>query len=239
MASGDLAAALAVADTIDRTFRQVKPNEMQVIFVAVRSTMVNGKKKRGIFFELARQLNLNRATVSRQWHTMEKSLHDLLINHPGEEPDAIIHRSHHILFKNRLADNKRKGKFKHDSREALRERIRAIGWVEGMTHKKTACREAGLAPLNSTLACEGARCLPRTKVVVWWNHCPDALLQPRLKPTLTNANELHRLLYAMDQLKPGCLSLHVPKFQDQMDKVHLDKKWFWLCQDGEKYILVD
>jgi hypothetical protein len=176
---------------------------------------------------------------SQQWHTMEKSLHDLLINHPGEEPDAIIHRSHHILFKNRLADNKRKGKFKHDSREALRERIRAIGWVEGMTHKKTACREAGLAPLNSTLACEGARCLPRTKVVVWWNHCPDALLQPRLKPTLTNANELHRLLYAMDQLKPGCLSLHVPKFQDQMDKVHLDKKWFWLCQDGEKYILVD
>ena len=24
-----------------------------------------------------------------------------------------------------------------------------------------------------------------------------------------------------------------------MDKVHVDEKWFWLCKDGEKYILVD
>jgi hypothetical protein len=27
-----------------------------------------------------------------------------------------------------------------------------------------------------------------------------------------------------DQLKPGGLTLRTPKFQDQMDKVHLDEK---------------
>jgi hypothetical protein len=47
------------------------------------------------------------------------------------------------------------------------------------------------------------------------------------------------LLYAMDQLKAGGLTLRTPKFQDQMDKSQLDEKWFWLCKDGEKYILVD
>jgi hypothetical protein len=234
MASGDLAATLAVADTIDRTFRQVKPNEMQVIFVAVRSTMVNGKKKRGIFFELARQLNLNRATVSRQWHTMEKSLHDLLINHPGEEPDAIIHRSHHILFKNRLAD-KRKGKFKHD-REALRERIRAIGLKARRTRRQLAGKlDLPLSTVHWLVRERHAYQGPK----LLYGGTIARMHSSSLKPTLTNANKLHRLLYAMDQLKPGGLSLRVPKFQDQMDKVHLDEKWFWLCQDGEKYILVD
>jgi hypothetical protein len=106
-----------MVDTDERHFSQVKPHEMQVIFVAVWNTMVNGRKKHGIFFELTQQLHLNRATVSWLWHTMEQSLHDLLSNQPEEEHDAIIQQSHHILFKNRLAD-KRKGKFKHD-REAL------------------------------------------------------------------------------------------------------------------------
>jgi hypothetical protein len=50
---GDLAIAVAVADTDERHFRQVKPHEMQVIFVAISSILVNGKKKHGKFFELA------------------------------------------------------------------------------------------------------------------------------------------------------------------------------------------
>jgi hypothetical protein len=29
------------------------------------------------------------------------------------------------------------------------------------------------------------------------------------------------------------------KFQDQMDQVHIDEKWFWICKDVEKYLLVD
>jgi hypothetical protein len=58
-------------------------------------------------------------------------------------------------------------------------------------------------------------------------------------PRLTNGNKLHRFLYAMEQLKPGGLSLREPKFQDHMDRVHVDEKWFWLCKDGEKYILLD
>jgi hypothetical protein len=30
-----------------------------------------------------------------------------------------------------------------------------------------------------------------------------------------------------------------PRFQDQMDRVHIDEKWFHMCQDGEAYLLVD
>jgi hypothetical protein len=58
----------------------------------------------------------------------------------------------------------------------------------------------------------------------------------KLKPPLTNANKLHRLLYCMNQVKPGSIVLHGPVFEDQMNRVHVDEKWFWLCKDGARSI---
>jgi hypothetical protein len=61
----------------------------------------------------------------------------------------------------------------------------------------------------------------------------------KVKPTLTNANRITRFLYCMSQLKNASIDLHNPVFNDQMDRVHVDEKWFWLCKEGEKYLLLD
>jgi hypothetical protein len=61
----------------------------------------------------------------------------------------------------------------------------------------------------------------------------------KLKPTLTDKNKEERYLFALDQLNAATLHLVNPKFQDMMDRVHIDEKWFHMCQDGEGYLLVD
>jgi hypothetical protein len=50
-----------------------------------------------------------------------------------------------------------------------------------------------------------------------------------------NASYLYALL---DQVNPATAHLVRPKFKDQMDQVHIDEKWFHMCQDGEGYLLV-
>jgi hypothetical protein len=99
-----------------------------------------------------------------------------------------------------------------------------------MTHKEeTACRKAGLTVhwlVRERHAFTGPKLLYDAGTIL-------KVHSSSLKSTLTNGNKLHRLLYAMDQLKAGGLTLCTPKFQDQMDKLHLtghDEKWFWLCK---------
>jgi hypothetical protein len=61
-----------------------------------------------------------------------------------------------------------------------------------------------------------------------------------LKPTLTTKNKLERIDYALSQINLATINTRGPmKFQDLEDVVHGDEKWFYLCEDGEKYILVD
>ena len=130
---------------------------------------------------------------------------------------------------------RRQGKFKHD-REEHRTTIRAIEFKARRTRRQLA------AQLNLPLSTVHWLVRERTATngpKVLYGGTILKIHSSSLKPTLTNGNMVHRFLYAMDQLKPGALAMRIPAFQDQMDRVHVDEKWFWLCQDGERYILVD
>jgi hypothetical protein len=52
-------------------------------------------------------------------------------------------------------------------------------------------------------------------------------------------NKLSRYNFCLEQISRNTLGLQRPKYNDQMDKVHVDEKWFHLIRDGEKYILCD
>jgi hypothetical protein len=60
----------------------------------------------------------------------------------------------------------------------------------------------------------------------------------KLKPTLTELNKVTRFEFAMEQINTATMNNRSPKFFGRLDKVHLDEKWFNLCQDGKNYILV-
>jgi hypothetical protein len=196
--------------------------------------MVNGRLRRGIFSELAKSMGFQASIIARHWHRMERSLSTLLNIHPVEEHTGIIQDSHHILF---VVNHSRrgKGKFK-ESRAALKRRIRRIPLKFRRTRRLLASQ------LNKPLTT--VQWLVRERPVAGAKKYNSTILKVHsstLKPSLTNANKLHRLLYCMSQVKAGSTLIHLrsPVFEDQMDRVHVDEKWFWLCKDGEKYILVD
>ena len=78
--------------------RQSKESDKRIILISIQSTMVNGRPKKGIFTELANQLEFEPQTVSQQWHKMNESLQTLLSNHPNQDVDKIIRDNTHILF---------------------------------------------------------------------------------------------------------------------------------------------
>jgi hypothetical protein len=220
------------ADNDDRKVRQVRVEDQRAIFAACRATMVNGRVQRGIFKKFAKQLRFERNTISRQWRRMETSLHTLLNNHPEEEHDAIIQQNSHILFVVKHCD-RRKGKYKYD-RQQLRANIRSIPYKERRTHRLLASK----LKMPLTTVHWLVRDRPQGPRLLYGG----AILKPHrssLKPKLTNGNKLHRLLFCMSQLKSSSLNLRNPVFEDQMDRVYVDEKWFWLCKDGERYLLLE
>ena len=55
-----------------------------------------------------------------------------------------------------------------------------------------------------------------------------------LKPVLTEENKVARLLMALHFRDPVDLT----KYHDMLDWIHLDKKWFFLTQKKERYLLL-
>lgn len=209
-----------------RQYRTTVFADRYAIFYACRSTMVNGHLKIGIQKELAKQLGISRITVSRQWCRMKDKLAPLLSNQPEDEHGKIIQQNALFLFGDGKSLRK-KGKYKYN-RDELREQIKLIPFKSRRSVRKLAAK-MGMAPstmdkyLHPRLEDEEALIIRHIS---------------KLKPTLTDKNKEERYLYALDQLNGATLHLVRPKFQDMMDRVHIDEKWFHMCQDGEGYLLV-
>jgi hypothetical protein len=213
-----------------RNHRTTTYGDRQSIFFVCRSTMVNGHLKPGIQKELASQLGVSRITVSRQWTAMSLKLAPLLINQDDTSTHAEIIREHaHILFGDGKA-SRRKGKYKYD-RDDFKAAVKAIPLKQRRSIRKLAAQVGIPATTISNFM------KPRTKeegaVPVIFRHIS------KLKPTLTEANRFERYLFASEQVNQSTVQLMRPRFLDQMDRVHIDEKWFNMCQDGEGYILVD
>jgi hypothetical protein len=209
----------------ERRYRTTTMAERHAIFLTIRATMVNGRVKKGIQSELACQLGMNRVSVSRQWGTMRDKLAPLLITEPADMHAEIIRNNHAFLFGDGKASRK-KGKYKYDRvevdaaikmvpvklRRSIRKVAMRIGMAPSTVHKYVHPRYPGEEPLLRRAV-------------------------SRLKPTLTDKNKEARYTFALDQINMATAHLMRPKFLDQMDRVHIDEKWFHMCQDGESYLL--
>jgi hypothetical protein len=100
----------------DRKYKQLSAADLQTIFYSIRSTMVNGRPKHGIFKKIAVQLAHDRVTIWRQWKQMNRKLAMLLSNQPEEDHLGIIAAGSHILFAT-AHSSRRKGKCLYDRTE--------------------------------------------------------------------------------------------------------------------------
>ena len=54
-----------------------------------------------------------------------------------------------------------------------------------------------------------------------------------LKPTLTEENKMSRMELALSFIEENNTS----KFENMEDLIHIDKKWFYLTKDGQRFII--
>jgi hypothetical protein len=220
-----------------RHHKTTQSSDRAVIFFACRASMQDGVLKRGIFQELAEQMGFTRKTVSRQWNQMQKKLAPLLNNQDEAQHPTIIQQNADVLFGTGHA-SRRKGKHKYDHTE-LKVQVKALAFKQRKTVRKTAGR---LAIPKSTLQDILKPPLPKKMAQDLRDIKGSAILvrhRSKLKPTLTELNKLTRFNFVLEEINAATRNLVRPRFKDQMDKVHIDEKWFYLCKDGEKYILVD
>jgi hypothetical protein len=218
----------------DKKYSQLTAAHLQTIFYTVRSTMVDGRPKHGIFTKIARQLLHDRVTIWRQWKQMKRKLALLLNNQPEEDHHGIIAASSHILFATGHS-SRRKGKFLYN-RQELKEAAEAVEQDKRPTLRHLAAHVG--VPLTTLYYLLKGRKPPTYKngETIFVRH------SSKLKPTLTDQNKVHRFLFASSQVRATTIGLRggvQHKFDGQYNKVHIDEKWFWLSKDGKKYILVE
>ena len=214
----------------ENNHRTTTYSDRQSIFFVMRSTMVNGHVKPGILKELADQLGVSRMTISRQWTSMNNKLAPLLINQDDASTHAAIIREHgHILFGDGKA-SRRKGKYKYD-RDLFKEAVKEVPFKDRRSIRKLAA-QIGI-PKSTIMDFMKPKNPNRGDIPILFRHIS------KLKPTLTEANKLERYWFASEQVNKNTAHLMRPRFEDMMDRVHIDEKWFNMCQDGEGYILVD
>jgi len=215
------------------TMRNTTAADRKAIFITCFSSMRDGVLKRGVFRELATTMGFERKTVARQWYSMQAKLAPLLINHPDNDHADIISRNSHILFETDHC-KRRKGRYKRD-RMALQEQVRAVPLKQRRSMRKLSARvNVPVTTLHNYLKARLPRKPPigdNDAAVVFVRH------RSKLKPTLTATNKLARMEFALEQVNPATMGNRTARYFGQEDKVHLDEKWFYLCKDGEQYIL--
>jgi hypothetical protein len=75
----------------------------------------------------------------------------------------------------------------------------------------------------------------KTKVQEWVSRGILRSNTNSLKPFLTEENKVKRVLFCLEWLNPNDEDV----YQDLMDVVHLDEKWFYVSKDNERFILAD
>jgi hypothetical protein len=75
----------------------------------------------------------------------------------------------------------------------------------------------------------------KTKVQKWVSSGMLRSNTNSLKPFLTEDNKVKRVLFCLEWRN----LMDTERYQDLMDIVHLDEKWFYVSRDNEKFILTD
>ena len=178
--------------------------------------MADGEElQRGAISTVADLFSVHRSTVSRLWQSVRlKTLNNHNLQ-PGEEPEDVYASD---------ASKRRKGKHKHD-RDELKAAVKALPKSRRKRYRWLAAALG--VPLSTVYYLTKQQQLFKK-------------VRSPLKPTLTVANKIWRVDHCISKIDPATINNEnqQPTFSLMYDEVHVDEKWFFLCKDGESYIIV-
>ena len=123
-----------------------------------------------------------------------------------------------ILFLQKLIPRKKLWEASHISERVHPGGCRGCLAVEEACPKNTCNVNGGIKDNCASLDCCFTICV----------HCNS------LKPVLTEENKVARLLMALHFRDP----VDPTKYHDMLEQIHLDKKWFFLTQEKDRYLLL-
>ena len=132
---------------------------------------------------------------------------------PGDEPVDVYATN---------AALRRKGKFIHD-REELKAAAMALSPARRKKYRWLA------AALDLPLS---------TVHFLTKQHNIFRKARSTIKPKLTVANKLLRIDHCLSKIDPTTKNDDTMKYTFMDNEIHIDEKWFYLCRDGESFILV-
>jgi len=197
----------------------------------------NGTPPNGAFSAVAHYFSVHRSTCMRLWKQIQADVENIPSNENDDNDEDEIDR---ILLDKDVPDklfetkmsNRRKGKYKHD-RDALQAKVKEIPFSK---RRRTRMLAAQLNIPQSSLMY-----ILKEKGSVFKRHSNS------LKPKLTEENQQARLQHALSKIDLSSTTTTTTtraaanstlKFLPLFDEVHVDEKWFYLCRDGENYIII-
>ena len=195
-------------------YKRLSNSDRKAAYHMLLAMAEDGELARGSVSSVAALFSVNKSSISRLWRTVrQKSLSNQNLA-PGEEAEDIYASD---------APKRRKGKYIHD-RQAIKEAVKALPSARRKRYRWLAA--ALDLPVSTIHYLTKSQCLFRK--------CRSAL-----KPTLTLENRLVRVDHCLSKIDRTTINNNnQPQYSNMFDEIHVDEKWFFLCRDGESYILV-
>jgi hypothetical protein len=249
-----------------------KPNmsttDRKAAFLGLLMLLQDGVLKEGAYLAVAQRMGRAKNTIHCLWKNTLAKMAAHLITINDEVVDAVAAEvdSNKVdeLLDNPLLQEKVNPKEKlHINLHLWPDDVFSSNLAGNVGRKRTFEREelknkARQIHLNKRRTLRSmAKELKVSKSFIWKALKKEGLFRrhvSKLKPILTEANKMARLVYALGQIDPSSIPTEdgervgrtratsvpkVPVFKDQMNSIHIDEKWFFLCQDGARYILVE
>jgi len=202
----------------------VKLHDRRGCYLSVHAMAGAATPERGIFPIIASVCNVSRQLVARHW----KEIRSLLQNHDADHGTNFINdpaTAPHILFDNKVS-KRRGGKHKWN-RAAVKAKAKTVPFSRRRKIRHFAeAMEMPRATLHKMLR----------KEKLFYR------VTSALKPKLTPTNKHLRMLHALERIDPISINRTTRnsglRFVEQLDEVHIDEKWFFICRDNENYMLV-
>lgn len=216
---------------------QLSTDQRQMAFFILVGMVKDDGLPRGAFSEVAALFSVKRRTIQRLWENVrENAVSNQLDDNGGngnriggnDEDDDGAGLLEGIIFADKSvfankASARRGGKYKYP-RELI----------------KASAKELRLGQRTSMVRTSVNLGIPRTtlrrveKEGVFRRHTSV------VKPALTEQNKLSRFLYCLESVNLSTVD-HTRsgmRFKDDLDVVHVDEKWFLLCKEKQRYVLV-
>jgi len=191
-----------------------------------------GKPPRAVFSNVAACFSVHRSTCMRLWKQIQKELENVATDNDNNNDNDVINNNNNKALPDSLFETKtaqrRKGKFKHD-RDEIKRKVKEMPFSK---RRRTRQLAAQLEIPQSTIMY-----IFKQNGSIFKRHSNS------LKPKLTDDNQRVRLQFALSKIDLNTTTstrtqVSTPKFLPLFDEVHVDEKLFFLCRDGESYVVV-